>query len=295
MDSLASNPGFNAFYSDSAFKSLYNGFAIKSNGAAGNGLFYVNLFDTKTRLEIHYRRKNAGKIDTTFSSFQFYKGPSPKITNCGSANYIKRSTAGAEFDRATLTGAAHSLYIQSTPYGSFVHFKIPQLDTFSNCIIHRAELFIDQIPEPGGLEKVLPAPSYLVVDIKDTTTPVRYKPVYYDLRPTSSYNPDDETSTYNFLAFTGIDFGYYGGTINYKNDRFGNKIAWYNFNLSRYVQHIVTNKLHNYELRLSAPYNFNYYGNVTPFANTLGYGRLKFGDGTNPDYRFKMRVVYTRL
>ena len=67
------------------------------------------------------------------------------------------------------------------------------------------------------------------------------------------------------------------------------------FNLSRYVQNIVTNHNTNYKLRLSAPSELNYYGYTLPFSNNLAYGGVKIGNGNNPNYRLSMRIVYSKI
>ncbi|MBK6634968.1 MAG: DUF4270 family protein [Chitinophagaceae bacterium] len=68
-DSTVGNTLNNAFYSDSIFRRFYNGIAV-IGGGGGNGLIYTNLSDTATKIEIHYRKKTAGKIDSVYSSFR---------------------------------------------------------------------------------------------------------------------------------------------------------------------------------------------------------------------------------
>lgn len=71
-DSFAANPMNNALRNDSLFRSFYNGIAISATGS-GNALMYVNLADTNTKLEVHFRRKNSGRIDTVYNSFKIFQ------------------------------------------------------------------------------------------------------------------------------------------------------------------------------------------------------------------------------
>jgi hypothetical protein len=67
----------------------------------------------------------------------------------------------------------NALYIQSTP-GSAIRLNIPDLATLSNRIIHRAEIFLEQIPGGAGND-VLGAPNYLYLDLVDTGSTNKYK------------------------------------------------------------------------------------------------------------------------
>ena len=68
--------------------------------------------------------------------------------------------------------------------------------------------------------------------------------------------------------------------------------------MSRYVQHIVTHHYPNYAMRIYSPYNFRY-PQYTPsyinFGNDLAWGRIRIGSGTNPNYKLRMRIIYSKL
>jgi len=187
------------------------------------------------------------------------------------------------------------LYLQTGP-GTFATLKIPQLNNFPNSIIHKAEIIVEQIPAStpalAALDRALTPPQYLYIDLLDTVLPIRYKPIYFDLNPTVPYNPDNSLF---FLPSGGIDFGYFGGFIQRKNDALGNSIFYYSFNVSRYVQNMVTNRTNNYTLRLYAPYNLNYYNTVIPFNNNLANGRVKVGSGSNVNYKLRLRIIYSKI
>ncbi|MGG9972301.1 DUF4270 family protein [Ferruginibacter sp. SUN002] len=287
--------GNNAFYSDSAFKKFYKGFEIRSTSTTGNALYYVSLTDATTRLEVHYRKRRNNNVDTVYSSFPVSYLSGTGVSLAAHANYLQRDRSGT--DISNWTSSSDALYIQSTP-GSYANFEIPGLTGFPKCIIHRAELIVEQVPTTGPqglLDDILISPSYLYVDLAPTGTSTVFKPLYYDLAPTSSYDPDNSTLGY-FLPSNGIDFSYFGG---YARTRFdvlsGKNITYYNFNLSRYVQNMIVKSTENYKLRLYAPFSTDYYGYIYPFNNSLAYGRVKIGSDKNPNYKPRLRIIYSKI
>ena len=273
------------YRSDSLFNDRIKGFKIEAQGQ-GNGLFYVDLNDATTRLEIHYKRKNNNKIDTTYSSFYFSSGVLTPAS--AHATHLVRDRSGAEVSAPQ----SDAVYIQTTP-GTFANLSIPRLATLQNSVIHRAEIFVEQIAPASPVDNVLAPPLYLYLDLIDTASGNPSKPIYFDLSPTTLYYPDNSIS---FFPSGGIDFTYFGGYRRIKDEGAG-PLYFYNFNVSRYVQHIVTDHVNNYNLKLYAPYNLHYYGYSVPFKNNLAYGRIKVGSGNNPNvnYRMKMRIVYSKL
>ncbi|UEG49267.1 DUF4270 domain-containing protein [Ferruginibacter lapsinanis] len=284
--------GFNnAFHSDSIFKTFYKGFAVVADaGMGGNALFYVNLTDATTRLEIHYRKRNAGKVDTTYAVFPFIAAASSYASVSSHAAYLQRDRTVSEY---SMSPDPEALYIQATP-GTYANLDIPGLSTFPNSIIHRAEVIVEQIPSTTSLNLIFPAPQYLYMDIVSPGVGNGFKPINYDLSPTYTYNPDNSTLGY-FLPSNGVDFSYFGGFTKTKLDNLGNSINYYSFNLSRYVQNTITKRTINYGFRLYAPYNMDYYGYTFPFSNPLGFGRIKVGSGSNPNYKLRMRIIYSKI
>ena len=276
------------FYSDSLFKTAYKGFAIVADGpSSANGLFYINLGDTSTRIEVHYVAGNANKLDTAFSSFLLSTGTSINVSPSANANFVMRDTSTSQFPNAPDPTA---LYIQTSPGGSAIQLKIPRLSSLTNRIIHRAEVIVEQIPGSAG-DDVLSAPQFLYLDLIDTGSTRKYKPIYYDLNNTQSYDPDN---TISFFPSQGIDQNYYGGFKQTLKDGFGTR-TYYNFNVTRYVQSLVTKGGINYNFRLYAPYNLYYYGYRLAYKNNLAYGRVKIGNGSNAKYRLRMRIVYSKI
>ncbi len=286
----SANPAMNAYHSDSLFKEMFKGFAIVADdGSPGNGLFYISPTDPTTRLEVHFTRKSTlGVKDTSYSSWAVANGSSFNITASAHATNLKRDTSSSEFPNSPQPDA---LYLETAP-GYAVNLSIPALSGYPNRIIHRAEIILEQIPGDPALDNIYTPPPYLYLDlIDDTSIPKKYKPVYYDLSPTSFYNPDDVNS---FYPTNGADHTYYGGYTKTISDQLGTR-ATYFFNLTRYVQNMITRKTKNYQLRVYAPYNLSYYGLRLPYNNNLAYGRIKLGSGTNTNFKLRMRIVYSNL
>ncbi|MFZ1371155.1 MAG: DUF4270 family protein [Ferruginibacter sp.] len=292
-DSIAANMVNNAFFSDSFYRRFYNGIAVLGGGG-GNGLIYTNLSDTSTKIEIHYKKKTAGKIDSVYSSFRLNPSladdePNKPVSN--TSNYINRTRAG--YPVSNPVPGEH--YLQTAP-GTYVNLHIPGLAGLSNRIIHRAEVIVEQIPTDPVLDEKLAAPNFLYLDLIDSGSVPKWKPVYYDLNTAVLYDPDYKTSIPYWPG--DIDYLYFGGYRRSKTDPFGQQIKYYNFNVSRYVQHIVTNRMPVYDMRIYAPFNINYAQlSVTyiPFENNLAFGRVRIGSGSNPNYRLRLRIVYSKI
>jgi len=277
----------NSFRTDSAFKLFTKGMAITV--ISGNSLLYTNFADSTTKLEIHYRRKNGGSVDTTYSSFKVNTSAlNATVKPSSSANNIVRGRTGYPVS----SPSADEIYLQTSP-GTYANLSIPALATISNRIIHRAEIIVEQIPFNTVSDNWFTAPNYLYLDLKDTGTTAKWKPIYFDLNPNVGYNPD------NPLAFYpgDVDFIYHGGFLRSKTDVFGSPAKFYNFNITRYVQQIVTKHTTNYPLRLYAPYNIEYpqYDAIINFNNRLANGRVKVGSGTNTNYKMRLRLVYSKI
>ncbi len=281
--------GNGMYLNDSIFKSKIKGLAIIADPSQGNGLFYIGMDDATTRLEFHYKKKNNNKLDTTFSSFYFSTGISFKVSASAQATNFKRDRTGAEIS----SPSNDVLYIQSTP-GTYANLTIPALNNFPNSIVHRAEISFEQIPTTNPIDAALTPPLYMYLDLIDSSSSsgVTYKPVYYDLSPNAYYNPDNSVS---FFPSNGIDFSYFGGTRRVKADAAGKPQYFYTFNLSRYVQNLITKRGYSYSFRMYAPYNLHYHNFVYAFNNNLANGRVKIGNGNNANFKMSMRLVYSKL
>ena len=284
----------NAYRTDSAFKSLFAGFALTVDQAApANALIHINLADTNTKFALYYNSSSAGATvrDTAVSYFRF------NSFSGGSANLIARNRVGAEIAKytATTNKSDSIVYVQSGP-GAYVRLRIPGLKGLSNRIIHKAELIAEQVPDDANLfttEAYMTPPRYLLLSAIDTAENRKYN------------IPND----YIFSPNQGPNKSNFGGSLLSKSVPGYSKIAAYSFDMSRYVQGIVTRKDPVYTLRLSAPANDSilyrepypqvaavqvYY--LSPQdGNDVGNGRVRLGGGTHTRFRMRLRIIFSRI
>lgn len=273
----------NAYKNDSFFRTVFKGVALKINEGASplkNALAYFSLSSTKTRLQFYYRVKDpaSSKItDTLVTEFGFYSFNSSNansIVRTNSNNYLAYLNNGNPNDNL--------VFLQSSP-GSYATIRIPGLKGLSNRIIHRAELITEVVPTID--ENIYTKPSVLFVDAMDTAKS-RIITVPYDF----SYEN-------NFQVL-------FGGLVS-------NNI--YSFNISRYVQGIVTRKEKDYTLRISAPYRTNATettstrGELTPappsaltglsLNKQIAKGRVVLTGGSyaNSAKRMRVRIIYSKI
>jgi hypothetical protein len=212
---------------------------------------------------------------------------------------IRRSSLANKItrNRNALPSGDQELYLQTTP-GTFANIEIPGLSNLDNRIIHRAEIQIQQIPDPSR-DLIYKEPPYLYLDLVDSGTN-KWKPIYYDLNPSTFYDPDFKTFGYPYFPSNGdVDVNYFGGYLRKKVVQ-GESQAYYNINLTRYVQQLATKHTTNYKMRLFPAHSFMYpqYSSILiPYKNPIAYGRVRVGGGANPNpaYRMRIRVVYSKI
>lgn len=278
------------YYKDSLFRSVHNGIAVFATG--GQGLITTNLADTNTKIEVHYIKKNGGSalnLDTTYTSFKLSTNFLSVINFPSStSNNVVRNRGGSEI----ASPAADFIYLQTGP-GSYANLSIPGLSGLSNRIVHRAELIVEQVPSIN--DNILTPPDYLYLDLKDTGSTNKWKPLYFDLNPTITYDPDFKLSPTYYPGV--VDLVYFGGFVRNKVV-LGIPIKFYNINITRYVQQIVTDHTTNYQMRLFAPYTFSYpqyASDVIPYYNPFAVGRVKVGSGSNANYKMRLRIIYSKI
>jgi hypothetical protein len=266
---LAQMDTTDGYKNDSLFKTILNGLAIKAV-SGGNSLSYFNLADTATKLVVHYRYNANGK--DTAKAIAVYR----HSTN-GQSNYVNVQPGG-NWAASINNTAADKIYIQSSPSGSYASIVIPGLSSLSNKVIHRAEIIATKIPSAS--DNIFAVPPRLFLDRLHHNT--------------------DSSYLFERDLTIGSD-----GTIGY--DVFGGTLSGnaYRFNITRYVQGIVTRSERNDTLRLWAPlatYEYsrsvgNYYSLPIPVNNRVAEGRVVLGGGTYPDpnARLRLRIVYSNL
>lgn len=273
------------FKTDSAFQTLFKGFAIVPGQATGGQtLNYFDLSSPETRLAIYVRTSVGSTKDTSMINFTF-------TDYSGEANSIVRERGTSEITNHLSNSPTGDslLYIQTSP-GSYAQLKIPGLTGLSNRVINRAELIVEQEYSASTFDNILTAPTNLYLDTKDTSTNGTYIPVPCDFSSAELSN--------NFASM--------GGGAKTITNAAGNAVTRYVFNISRYVQSIATKGTNNDVLRLSAPYfihNNNTYvdrcgqgiGAFDFQRNRAGAGRVKLNGTNNTPSRIRLHIIYSVL
>jgi hypothetical protein len=181
--------------------------------------------------------------------------------------------------------ADDKLYLQSAPSGSYGSIVIPELATLGNKVIHRAEIIATRIP--STLDNVFTPPARLI------------------LNRTRKGGIDSSFMFQNDLvadASGSINFHSFGGTLLADNT--------YRFNITRYIQGLLTNNHPNDTLRIYAPvrttlYNANLAGTggsvgtyiSVPVNSRISSGRVVLAGGNYIDHNAQLRlhIIYSNL
>lgn len=268
--------------SDSAFNLFFRGFAvIPDESTGGQALNYFDLTSTSSRLSIYVTSSRDTVRDTSVINLAMTSFSSQ-------ANYLKKERGTSEITQHldNNPNGDDVLFIQAYPSGSYATLKIPGLNSFPNSVVHRAELVLQEEYDPGALD--FRAPQLLYLDIQDTAGN------YIGI-------PCDFSVTEVQAGFPNL-----GGKPATITDDNGKQVVRYTFNISRYVQTILTKKMDNATIRLRAPFyieNFNAYVDrcsqvINPFSyptNSSSDGGVKlFGTGLSSTSA-KLHVVYSKL
>jgi hypothetical protein len=263
------------FRNDSLFRTKFRGLAVKTVSASVPGtLAYFNIGDVNSSaLLVYYRNKNGSARDTTVAVFVHNR--------YSQANSIQRN-AGGEYQAKIGQSNSQKLYIQSSPSGSYIGMSIPGLSNFPNKVIHRAELIAYKVPADNpSFENVLTPPNQLLLDHKGANN-----------SKDSAYIFDSDIQP----GFDGsLNFAGFGGTLRADQS--------YRFNITRYVQGIVTRKERNDSLRLYAPLRATMYSTSVrqlisvPNLDLIAKGRVVIAGPTFPDQtrRLRLRIIYSNL
>lgn len=282
--------------SDSIFRNYLPGFALEVQGSPM--AFHYFSLTSGSGIEFYYQKKNDKVKDTVRTTF-----------TCGfsSAHAVKfdRDRSGAEINSYLTqnpTTGVSQVYIDATP-GSMASIVVPGLKTLTNRVLHRAELKVTELEPATGLYAQLSPPKALYLDVEYEKEAGNFRGVPYDLSPFSGY--------YCYPS-SGIDFSYFGG-VPEKATIDGSQYNQYTFNITRYIQGLITRNEPFFNFRLSAPYSMYYkdcvnstsayQAQIFPFVsngkfiNEIGESRIKVGGGNHPDTRFRMqiRLIYSKL
>jgi hypothetical protein len=283
----------NAYKSDSAFRAYFNGFAvIPDPSTPANAMLHVNLGDSNTKLALYYSTASTGSTarDTVVTYLKF------NTLASGDVNYVTRNRTGSEVAKyiSVLPKSDSLVYVQAMP-GTGVRIRVPGLQSLSNRIIHRAELITEQIPDDANLittDVQMNPPRYLLLSIYDSVNR-RKRNIPNDYQ----------------VSLSGPNVGDFGGFLTYKSIMGYNRVAAYNFNISRYLQGVASRKDTAFNMILTAPVNDSlYYTSPYPnqliqqqyfisptYANEISNGRIRLGGGTHTRFRMRLRIVYSKI
>ena len=279
------NTASTTFSGDTPFVAKFKGFAIVPDElVGGQALNYFSLSNPDTRLSIYIRTAKGAVKDTSILNLSF-----TQIS--GHANSIVRTRGSSEISNhlAQPANGDSLLYIEASP-GSYAELNIPGLNGLSNRVVNRAELIVEQQYSPGTFDEYLTTPKMLYLDTKDSASTGPYTPIPCDFS-------ENELST---------GFSYLGGSGKNVIDGSGNTVKRYTFNLSRYVQNLVTHHSNNVAFRLRAPY---FIVNSESFTdrcgqtvgmfiqplNNIAFGRVKLNGSNNTPTRIRLRIIYSVL
>jgi hypothetical protein len=238
-------------------------------------LTYITPSDiNKTKLIVYFRVTKNGIRDTTFTEFYHQ--------TLGQANCIQRQQLNGWLTYLTNgPGGDDKVYLQSIP-GSYASIKIPALDTFKNAVIHRAELVVNSLSSQQN--GIFLQPVNLFLDRINTTGDTAF-----------TFDTDMNVQFVAGGSFT-YDFGKFGGGLKLSD-------STYRFNISKYVQDIITLKKPNQTLRLFAPVRAFVYSNRLGISsqmfisNEAAKGRVVLGGGSYAiaGKRMRLRIIYSKL
>jgi hypothetical protein len=153
---------------------------------------------------------------------------------------------------------------------------IPRLTGFPNKVIHRAELIAYRVPaDVPNADNIFGPPNRLFLDHKGTNN-----------SKDSAYLFDNDLQ----VGFDGsVNFNSFGGNLRTDES--------YRFNITRYVQGVVTRGERNDSLRLFAPSRSLAQVIVIPDIGFIAKGRVVIANNNYPDpsRRLRLRIIYSNL
>jgi hypothetical protein len=243
-------------------------------GAMGQALMRMNLTDTTTRLSLYYHKLGGG--DTLVKRFL------PKALTSASSNTILRDYSGTEIPSYVNRPDSNQdlIFMQTSP-GTRAFINISNVKGMPNVIVHRAEILMNQVPYASNDTLLSPPNLFLAAYNKDSA---------------KQFIMPYDVSVYNGSISNLTQFGV--------SPRLKNGVYNYSFDITRYVQSIITRSDTLYNLVLTAPYNqyiyvdknFQYAVPISsPSLNYPATGRIRLGGGNNNNSQYKMRlhIVYS--
>lgn len=270
-NALLSQTSDGALANDSAFHQWLNGFALvpDSTTAGKNSLIYFELNNEYTGLTLFYHNSSE---DSLLAYFPF------KTSSGVWSNYIYHNYTGSPVETALQNNAEKDsvIYLQSKS-GLYTNIEIPYLESFPDALINKAELILTQTYDASNALFTTPYELFLW----------QYKDEQKD---SLGYVVDAGAVYSSYYGWQFTNLVYFGGLEDFITNGEGKKVVQYRFNITRFVQHIVTpTKSYpetNYGFRL---------GILDPLNRARNVGRVMMGGGSHSAYKMKLHVVYTKI
>ena len=288
----------NAYKNDSTFHNALKGLQVYAD-PGNNALLRIGLTDPNTKLALFYRYhpidSASGVVNSTVRYFTVNS-----LTSAHS-NFISRNRDNAPISAYLPPNGNPDnknddlIFVQAGP-GTYATIIIDSLglSNMPNYIIHRAELLMEQAEDPSPLEQYLTPPNLFLLAKDDTSKFVI--PGFDSSNIATSDAIFSSSYLSNYYDFGGIP----------KKNTTNNSL--YSFNISRYVQGVITKQNKQHPFVLYAPYNepFKLYqsasyssahGYVTSSpTNPAGSGRVRLygGDGDiSNSHRMRLHIIYS--
>ena len=267
------------YHSDSTFYNSLRGLIVEPE-ETGNALLEVNLLDTATHLSLYYHTLS-GK-DTLTRRF------SPNSLTSASSNTIIRDYQNTQIPSyISSTNTNDDLIFMQTSPGTYADLNLSSVHGMQNVIVHRAEILMYQVPDLNSNNDTLLMPPNLFIAAHKQDSTRRFA-VPYDL-------------VFNGSAYSNLtQFGVAPKSQTDPNT--GRSTSYYSFDVSRYIQNVITRQDTLFNLVLYAPYNQYLFPNdstqyalpiASPSLNNVGVGRIRLGGGNNEHYKMRLHIVYS--
>ncbi len=257
---------------DSAFHKWLNGFALVPDSvtAGRKSLLYFELDNTYTGMTVFYKNSTEDSLTAYF----------PFNTQTGVwSNYIRHNFQGSEVadHLQDSTAVSDSVIFLQDQSGLYADITLPYLEDFPAALINKAELILTQVADPGN--KTFQSPYGLFL--------WQYENAEKD---SLGYVVDAGVTSSPLYGTQFTNLNYFGGLATGITNKEGEKVVQYRFNITRFLQHLLTptplNKETNYGFRL---------GILDPLDRGRDVGRVVLGGGNHSEYSMKLHVVYTKI
>lgn len=259
----------------SLFKNAFPGILIENATNAGKAMAEIDISSGFSALAIFYKDKNGDAKDMRlFTSILNYNTGS-NSTRVNGVNLFTNSFASAVQNTVASGLESDSVNYVLGQAGTLLRISLPTLNNVGRVAVNKATILLSQIQANTS---PLTTPFYLVL-----------------LKRNAAGNID--------ILPTGDGVGILDTTT---TDDFGNKVARYSFNVSKYIQAVATGNETNSDLYV-ATYRFTGTDRTVNILNSIVNGSvLNIGftpsriivagaNYSDPRYKLKLNLTYTKI